>query len=309
MSGSIPTVEPVGMGPGPEGVARDAYRLRAYEVWGGSEAASDHITVPGFEAYVYSKPHEGASAGGDLRFVSTCAMGQIVRFTIADIAGHGEPAAGWAERLKAMMRKHINTPNPEKFARALNWEFTRMAREGGFATAVITTYFAPTDHLIVCNAGHPRPMLYRAKDGRWRFFDEGLPDKLSAERSKETGIANLPLGIVGPTSYPMHAARLERGDVFVAYTDALIEAKDAEGRQLGEEGLMRIVEAVGTVPRAGDPEAFGRAVLDRVAAFRGGRESDDDTTLLVLDHTATNPPEGPMARLRALGRLVGLVST
>lgn len=286
-----------------EAPARDVYRLRAYEIWGGNEAASDHISVPGFDAWVYSIPHRGGASGGDLRFVSTCAAGQIIRFTLADISGHGESAGDWALRLRALIRKHINTPNPAKFARALNWECNRLAESGVFATALITTYFCPTDHLIVCNAGHPRPMLYRARDRRWEVFDENSPDTLKPDRARDTGISNLPLGILAPTNYPLFAAPLSPGDLYVAYTDSIIEAADAGGRQIGEPGLREILETLD----ASDPSAIGPAVLDAVNAHRGGRPADDDTTLLVLRHTATNPPDGFWPRVQALGRLVGLV--
>lgn len=280
---------------------RDAYRLRAHEIWGGNEAGEERVTVFGFEGWVSAVPHEG-DKGGDLRFVSTCAGGQIVRFTLADIAGHGEAASDWAIRLRGLIRKHINTPNPAKFARALNWEFSRVAEAGGFATAIIVTYFAPTDHLVVCNAGHPRPLLRRAASGSWELFDEGSAGLLPVDRAKETGVSNLPLGIVAPTTYPMFATRLDPGDIVVAYTDALIEAADAEGRALGERGLLEIASSQGP----GDPEVIGRAILGEVRARRGGEALDDDATLLVLRHTATDPPSGAFAKIQALGRLVGL---
>lgn len=282
---------------------RDPYRLRAFEIRGGNGPADERLTLPGFEAFVYALPL--GEAGGDLRFVSTCAMGQIVRFTLADISGHGPDAGDWALRLRALIRKHINHPNPAKFARALNWEFSRLADAGGFATALIATYFAPTDHLIVCNAGHPRPLLYRAAAGRWELLDETVSEVLPSDRARETGISNLPLGVITPTSYPLFAVRLEPGDVYIAYTDAIIESTDARGRQLGESGLLELAQHLTPEPHE-DPGAIGQSLLASVQA-RAAAPSSDDLTLLVLRHTATDPPSGPVARLKALGRLVGLV--
>ncbi len=158
----------------------DKYNLRAMEVRGGNDAVNDQLTLSGFETFTYSQPHNGEASGGDLRFVSTCAMGQIVRFTLADIAGHGHEASEMAERLRTMMRSNINIPNPTHFARQLNKELSKMSVGGRFATAVIATYFAPTDHLIICNAGHPRPLLFHspvtdgvpAQERRWELFDQ-----------------------------------------------------------------------------------------------------------------------------------------
>lgn len=281
---------------------RDAHKLGAYEIWGGSEAASDHISVFGFDAWVYSIPWKGGR-GGDLRFVSTCAAGQIIRFTIADISGHGEGAGDTADMLRSLIRKHINTPNPTKFARQLNRECNRLAEAGTFATAIITTYFCPSDHLIVCNAGHPRPLLYRARDRAWTLFDQTSDGVLTPDHARETGVANLPLGIIAPMNYPLFAAPLQPGDLYIAYTDALIEATSPDGRPLGEQGLLEFVRALDP----SDPGSLGPRILDEVGRFRAGKPADDDTTLLVLHHTATNPPDGVWPRIQALGRLVGLI--
>lgn len=280
----------------------DTYKLHAMEIWGGNQAAAERASVPGFEIYSYCQPYQGAAVGGDLRFVSTCAAGNIVRSTLADVAGHGEDASDVALRLRSLIRKHINTPNPTRFARALNSEFNQLAEAGRFATAIITTYFAPTDHLIVCNAGHPRPLLYRAgaaPDGArgWELFDQGSPGALGPGSARKTGISNLPLGILDPTNYPQFATRLYPGDILISYTDALIEAADPAGNQLGEAGLLSIAQRTDLA----DPSRIGPAVLEAVAAHRAGRPAEDDATLIVHYHNGGDPPRMPMGEwLRAL---------
>jgi phosphoserine phosphatase RsbU/P len=291
----------------------DKYNLRAMEVRGGNDAGSDQLTLAGFEAFTYSQPHNGEASGGDLRFVSTCAMGQIVRFTLADIAGHGHDASDMAERLRTMMRNNINMPNPTHFARQLNKELGKMSVGGRFATAVIATYFAPTDHLIICNAGHPRPLLFHAPvaDGapaqarRWELFDQNSASAVTSVDARRVGISNLPLGIVPQTNFPQFATHLVEGDILISYTDALIEASDPSGSQLGEAGLLEIVRRLDMTKIK--PDQIGPAILDAVSAFRGGKPSDDDQTLMVMYHTATNPPDGPVARLKAIARIVGLL--
>lgn len=300
--------------------ASDPYRLRTLEIWGGSGPAEHRVTLPGFEGWVYCRPHNPEApgpapraetapprrrmgAGGDFRFISTCAAGQIVRLMLADVAGHGAEAEVMARRLRAIVRRHINKPNPARFARALNWELARLTEEGAFATAIITTYFAPTDHLIICNAGHPRPLLYRARLQRWELLDETNSSALPAERARKTGVRNLPLGVIGGAEYPMYAIRLQPDDLLVLYTDALIEAVDEAGGQLGEQGLLGAAAAMALPP---DPAHVGPDLLAAAANHRAGRPCEDDETIIVLSHTATDPPGGPVARLKSLGRLVGL---
>lgn len=279
----------------------DRLRLRAFEVWGGNSAARDRVSVPGFDLHLFCQPYQG-DEGGDLRYVSTCAMGNIVRFTLADIAGHGQEVSDTALRLRAMMRKHINKPNPTKFARALNHEFTRLSLEGIFATAVICTYFAPTDHLIVCNAGHPRPLFYSAARKQWSLLDEKQPGNLAQDRAKDAGVGNLPLGIIDETNYPQFAIRLVHGDVVVSYTDAMIEASDHAGSILGEQGLLRLASALN--PSQGDDLATQLKQL--VDEYRGTKTADDDVSVMALYHNATDPPRMAIGeRLNMLGRMVG----
>lgn len=282
----------------------DVYRLSAMEIWGGNEARRERVMVPGLDAAIYSRPHREAARGGDLYYLSTCAAGKISRFTIADISGHGEGAGHLSSRLRALIRKHINTPNPTQFTRRLNEEFATLSREGLFATALVTTYFAPSDHLIICNAGHPRPLLFRAADNRWILLDEASPGVVRAAAAREAGVGNLPLGLLEGTDYPQFAIRLHPGDKVIVYTDALIECPSPDGRMLGEQGLLDLVSAIGPAPA----EGLRDAILDASDRHRAGAAVDDDATLLVLHHTGEDPPPMKLAvKLKTLGKLVGLV--
>lgn len=281
----------------------DRHRLRAFEICGGNHAACESLSVPGFDMQIVCQPHLGEK-GGDLRYISTCAMGNIVRITLADIAGHGEGASGTATRLHTLMRKHINKPNPTKFAKALNHEFARLSLEGIFATAVICTYFAPTDHLIICNAGHPRPLFYSAREKRWWLLDEKSPGNLTPDHAKEAGVGNLPLGILGETNYPQYAMHLLPGDIVISYTDALIEAVDPSGAALGEKGLLSLADKLDT----SRPDVIATSLVEAVKGYRGGKESDDDVSALAFFHTASDPPKMALGeRLNVLGRMVGFM--
>ncbi len=92
-----------------------------------------------------------------------------------------------------LMRRHINTANQTRFAVDLNRAFSNLDLDGRFATAVLATYFAPTDHLIICNAGHPRPLLYRAAGNTWDLLDAKTPGP-----SRHAGLARKPSA--SPTS-------------------------------------------------------------------------------------------------------------
>jgi serine phosphatase RsbU (regulator of sigma subunit) len=225
-----------------------------------------------------------------------CGAGRISRFVIADVAGHGDAAAGLADRLRRLMRKHINTVDQTRFARALNGELLQLAQTGRFATSLLATYFAPTDHLIICNLGHPRPLWYHAAAQRWEFLDHDARDRAAA-------LLNLPLGVIDSTDYMQFAVKLDKGDLVLIYTDALIEARNAAGDQLDEQGLLTLVRRLG----AHDPPTLSGRLLDAVAGFRGGASSADDETLLMLHHNAADPPQPTVVqRINAMAHMIGL---
>ena len=273
-----------------------AYTPRCTKVWGGNGAIDSGISVPGIDAWISSDPYRGAADGGDIYFVSTCGGGRISRFVIADVAGHGAGVGKAARRLRSLMRKYIHTLDQTNFARALNSEFMKLGEASRFASALLATYFAPTDHLIVCNAGHPVPLWYRAATQSWELLDVAVP-------SGACDLLNLPLGMVESTHYKQFAVRLDKGDLVLIYTDSLIESRNGQGELLGELGLLDIVRHL-DVDR---PEALKDQVLDAVAEHHGGGPAEDDETLLVLHHHAADPPEFSFGqRLRAMARMIGL---
>ncbi|MBL8991477.1 MAG: serine/threonine-protein phosphatase [Phycisphaerae bacterium] len=272
------------------------------EVWGGSARFSGRLSMPGNEVHLASEPHRGADEGGDVYYLSNCAAGLITRGILADISGHGASAAPLARALRDLMRRHINTADQSRLAADLNRAFSRDVPDGRFATAVLATYFAPTDHLIVCNAGHPHPLLRRS-DGAWLALSAGTPGVVSAAGSAgAVGIANLPLGVLDPIGYEQFAVRLEPGDRVLLYSDALIEAPGPDGRQVGEAGLLEIARGLSEA-ELDDPAG---ALVRRVEALTG-RALDDDATVIALRHTAENPPRVSWrARAAALAGMLGL---
>jgi serine phosphatase RsbU (regulator of sigma subunit) len=252
----------------------DGRAMQCMEIRGGIRAVEETVATPGLDAWVYSRPHEGADTGGDVYYLSLCGGGVITRLIVADVSGHGAAVAEFSGSLRALVRKNINAKSQERLVRALNRQFAELAQLRRFATAVVATYLATRCRLTVCNAGHPRPLWFRAETGEWGPMDR---------RVGEPG--NLPLGLDDETPYHQFAVSLGLGDLVLFYTDALIEAADPSGRMLGEEGLLAIARALDP----SDPGRLGPALLEAVDRHRGGRPAGDDTTLVALRHNAQGP--------------------
>lgn len=248
-----------------------AHRIDCMEVWGGSQLTSRGVELGGLDAWVVSRPYGGAQRGGDVYYASSCGTGRISRLLLADVSGHGQAVAAVAADLRMLMRRYVNCIDQSEFVRRLNQQFNLIARDGAYATSIVTTFFAPSRRLTVCNAGHPRPLLYRAATRAWDFL--GLPHSPA-----QPGVRNIPLGLIGITEYDHFDLELSPGDRLLAYTDALIESCDADGEMLGESGLLRIVRLLGEIP----PERQIQALLDEIGQRYPENLSGDDVSVLLV---------------------------
>ena len=295
--------------------AAEPRMLQCMEVWGGNQAVQNRVALPGLDAWVWSRPFRGAPhgapaasahdaagaesagaepAGGDIHYVSSCATGRIIRVLVADVSGHGAEVAAVARQLRELMRRFVNHLDQGAFLRSLNREFAAIATRGRFATAIVTTYWSPTGALEVCNAGHPRPILYRGRDASWGWVE--------AEH-RAPGVANVPLGILDRARYDTGRLMLGRDDLLLLYTDALIEARAANGEMLGEDGLLEMVRGL-----PADPDLLLPALDRALAAYRGGDVADDDETVLLVRPNAFAPRLTLGERAASMTRMLGLLA-
>lgn len=255
--------------------------MQCMEVWGGNGISDNGVTMPGLDAWVLARPFEGSSEGGDIHYVSSCGTGRISRLMVADVSGHGPVVADTAVKLRSLLRRYVNYVDQTQFFSKINGEFAQLAKVGMFATAIVTTYWSPTDCLVFSNAGHPRPLAYASKRREWFVL------KQDRSNAPGAGPSNLPLGIIDESKYEQLAVRAQVGDLVVIYTDSLTEAKRRDGTMLGESGLLAVMRGL-DVTR---PSELARAILDAVIKECDGATPDDDVTILVLRPNGMKPPQ------------------
>lgn len=182
---------------------------------------------------------------------------------IADVAGHGIPAAVMMAITHAIAhtRPGDATP-PGKMLAYLN--STLEGRYTGHGVVFVTAFYGVFDpktrRLLYSSAGHPRPRL--ARNGKVTELD---------------GKAGLPLGIDSPEAYPEHHIKLHSGDRLLFYTDGVSEAFNANHDLFGTDGLDAAL--------LGDsPDAAGviREVLANLSRYCGDIPAADDRTLLAV---------------------------
>ena len=249
----------------------DAHAMQCMEVWGGFGTVDTGVMMPGVDAWVFGIPYKQAAEGGDVHLASSCGTGRITRMLLADVSGHGVKVAAIASQLRGLMRRYVNHIEQGEFLARTNREFTELATEGLFATAVALTYFAPTGTLSIARAGHPRPLLYSKKRDTWRLMTE------DADRA-DGAPSGLPLGVLAESTFPAVKLRTQPGDLVVLYSDALIEARLKNGTMLGSDGLLAVAQSLTDLP---GPQ-LAEGLYKRVLELTGESHLDDDVTIVVL---------------------------
>ncbi len=253
--------------------AQDSERMQCMEVWGGNVRVEKHFQMPGLDVWVSCQPVGQAVAGGDVYYLSSCASGRITRILLADVSGHGQQVAETADGLRDLMRQNVNVISQRRFVAAMNRQFSAVNSTGRFATVVVSSFFAPTHSLSLCNAGHPNPFLFRAAQREWTTLDLTTPQEDSSE-----SVTDLPLGVVDQAGYQELKLHLDKGDRVLCYTDAFSEAHGPDGELLGVQGVLQIVNSI----RDTGERSFLSSIVDAIGVLHPGNLSQDDATLVLF---------------------------
>ncbi|MGA2418459.1 MAG: SpoIIE family protein phosphatase [Candidatus Acidiferrum sp.] len=195
-----------------------------------------------------------------------CIDEKRVGVLVADVTGHGVPAALIASMLKvAFAGQAEHAQDPARLLAGLN-----MALCGKFEEHFVTAayLFVDLEHglLRYSAAGHPPMLLASGRDKNVRDIEEN----------------GLMLGMFPAAEYTFVEMKLNAGDRCLLYTDGVFEAKNAAQE---EYGRVRCREFLLTRSGA-TATAFADALFEDVASFSGlhaGGAQEDDVTLIVLD--------------------------
>ncbi len=187
---------------------------------------------------------------------------------IADVSGHGTPAAVLMAITHSLAHSYGGPPTPPgELLNHLNHYLCThyTSRADTFVTAFYGI-FDPADlSLTYASAGHNPPRLKRCQDGSLALLD---------------AVRGLPLGVFPRETFKEAVHHLVRGDQLVLYTDGITETTNPAGEMFGLSRLDKVLEncSIG----ASD---LLKSVLSAVEEFSEGLPPHDDRTLLVVKVT------------------------
>lgn len=216
--------------------------------------------IPTLELAAYYRTSQ--RAGGDYYDIFPLSNGRWGLF-IADVSGHGTPAAVMMAVTHAIAHSHPTAPDPPEAVLArlndtLHAGYTR--GNGTFVTAFYGVYDATRRTLRYASAGHNPPRVRRAGE-------IGPPLALDAAQS-------LPLGVLPGVGFPSASVDFSPGDAVLLYTDGITEAMNRRREQFGTERIDAAMRGPTTA------DEIVRAVTAAVARHAGPGDPADDQTLL-----------------------------
>lgn len=218
-----------------------------------------------------------ASVAGDFYdFVKTDRNGLGV--FIADVAGHGVPAALVASMLKvALLSQSSLLADPAAVLKGLNRIFCSQPT-GKFVTAGYLWIEPFGGSAIYSGAAHPPLLLWRAADNKViKHEDNGLL-----------------LGFRPEEEYRNVRFNLSSGDRIFLYTDGIIEAMDPSGDLFGQERFHTFIESHNRMPLDLLADSL-IGVLDRWSGGKPDKGYEDDLTLIALEvNTLSGSSNVPM---------------
>lgn len=191
---------------------------------------------------------------------------------LGDASGIGPEAAGLAGVARYTARALAQSSSgPVDMLARLNDALLRAAPEDRFCTAVMA-HLRPSAtggiHVDLASAGHPPPLLQRARGGTGPAMDG-------------TGVV---LGLLPDASFGEGRLVLEPGDALVCYTDGVIEARTRGGAVFGEHRLARVLRDARGRSATGIARRIERAVVD----YRSPGDHDD--VAVVVIRCLSSPP-------------------
>lgn len=218
----------------------------------------DIPAVPGLD--IVGECHPCYEIAGDYFDIINIEGGYSV-MVVADVSGKGAGAAMIMANLQASIRLGVHLSDKlADFVARINELIYNNTSSSEFITFFMSIWDPTKNVLYYVNAGHNPPVVIDI-DGK-------------VTRLPATGLM---LGVLSDSAYEENYVRLEKGSVFVIYTDGLEEAMNEKDEMFGGDRIISTVEE----NKSQSPEKILRSLRDSVLAHCGTRPIQDDVTMIV----------------------------
>lgn len=214
-----------------------------------------------FEMAGRTEPME--SVGGDF-FDFIPITDKILGLAIADVSGHGLPAALQVRDVHMGLR--MGMARDFKIVRTVE-RLNTIIHKSTLTSRFVALFYGELEvngTFIYVNAGHVAPFHLEAGGG-FHFLEEG----------------GAVLGPLGDTTYERGFVKMRPGDLLVLFTDGIVEARRRGAAE--EFGVSRLLEVTRSLQGRRPPEIV-TGIFERLEEWTGGDAPDDDRTVVVVSY-------------------------
>ncbi len=198
--------------------------------------------------------------GGDLYDFLDYSLSRL-GIVIGDVSGKGAPAAIYAALVSGILRSHAPIePGPAEMLSAVNNSLGERRIDAQFVSIIYAVWDEARRTLQIANSGLPRPIY--CHDGKVEIIEA-------------TG---LPLGLFDDAEYDEFTFRAKPGDMFVFFSDGILDARNTEGELFGRQRVEQIVARCAGRPADYVVDCLFKAVEEHAA----GVEAFDDQTVVAI---------------------------
>ena len=185
-----------------------------------------------FENFIYAKNVPARDVSGDY-FDVVRATPEEYFFTLADVSGKGVKAGMYMAKASSIFRTLTNLKFPiEKVVFGVNNELVEAKFKGMFVTAVFGKLNIKTGELIFINAGHESILTFD-QDKNYEYIKSEMPPIGIIKYFTESMIKSSSINIKDKT--------------FIVYTDGVTEGYLKDGKELGAEGVQKIINNISEI--------------------------------------------------------------
>lgn len=209
---------------------------------------------------VHAKFVPARAIGGDLYDFVPYSLSRL-GIVIGDVSGKGAPAAIYAALVSGILRSHAPIePGPAEMLSAVNLSLGERRIDGQFVSIIYAVWDDQQRTLQVANSGLPRPIY--CHDGKIEIVDA-------------TG---LPLGLFDEAEYDEFSFRAKPGDLFVFFSDGILDAPNRHGQPFGHARVEEIVAACSTK----SADCVVNNIFKAVSEHAAGVDPFDDQTVVAI---------------------------
>jgi phosphoserine phosphatase RsbU/P len=206
--------------------------------------------------------------GGDLYDVLGYSNSRTA-IAIGDVSGKGAPAAIYAALVSGILRSHAPIePAPAEMLAAVNYSLSERRVDAQFVSLIYALWDDDSLTLQVANSGLPRPM----------YCHKGKVQLIEA-----TG---LPLGLFDDAEYDEFTFQAEPNDIFVFFSDGILDATNKAGDLFGRTRLEKVVNGCA----GNSAESMVKSIFKAVTEHASGVETFDDQTVVAIKVKASASP-------------------